>query len=55
VCGATCLLTCDVQVWCTEMVDSDGEGLVETCCANGLVVVKDEREAWTEGQRRLED
>jgi len=36
-----------VQVWSTETVDGHREGQVETCHANGLVVVKDGCEAWT--------
>ena len=52
---ATCLLTCAVQVWSTEMVDGYREGQVETCHADGLGATKDGREAWTEGPRWPED
>ena len=44
-----------VQVWSSETVNGHGEGQVETCCADGLGAVKDEREAWTEGPRWPED
>jgi hypothetical protein len=30
-------------------IDKHGDGQVETCRADGLGAVKDEREAWTEG------
>jgi hypothetical protein len=41
-------------LWCAgvELGGGDrwrGEGQVETCHADGLRMVKDEREAWTEG------
>ena len=48
---ATCLLTCAVQVWSTEMVDGYREGQVETCHADGLRAMKSGCEAWTEGLR----
>jgi len=50
---ATCLLA--VLVCNTEMVDGHGEGQVEMGHADGLGVVKDECEAWTEGPRQLEN
>ena len=43
-----------VQVQSTEMVDDNGEGQVQTCHADGLGAVKDERESQTKGLRRLE-
>ena len=49
----TCLLA--VLVCSTETVDGHGEGQVEMGHADGLGVVKDEREAWTEGPRQLEN
>ena len=44
-----------VQVWITETVDEHGKGQVETCRANGLGVVKEGREIWTEGSRWPKD
>ena len=44
-----------VQVWITETVDEHGKGRVETCHADRLRVVKDEREGWTEGPRWPKD
>jgi hypothetical protein len=51
-----CVSACiDLQVWSTETIDRHGEGKVETCRADGQGVVKDGREAWTEGTRWPED
>ena len=43
-----------VQVWSTT-VDKHGEGQVEMGRVNGVGVVKDGREVWTERPRWLED
>ena len=44
-----------VQVWSTEMVDRHVEGQIEMGRTNGVGVVKDGREVWTEGPRWPED
>ena len=45
--------------WCASKVhktiEIHGEGLVETCYADGLGAVKDKREAWTDGPRWPKD
>jgi hypothetical protein len=45
---ATCFGCVGVHVWSKEMVDGHGEGQVETYPADGLGVVMDGHEAWTD-------